>query len=107
MESNNVQNPASVTFEKIVDTIIRLAVLFFLLGWCFTILKPFVLILMWAAVIAIAIYPLYSLFIKMFRKRKILASVALTLLMLSIVIIPSWPVTRSLFEGVSHFEQPV
>ena len=102
MESNNPQNPTSITFERIVDTIIRLAVLLFLLGWCFTILKPFVLILMWAAVIAIAIYPLYSTFIKMFRQRKTLASVVLTLLMLSILIIPSWLVTQSLFEEVSH-----
>jgi predicted PurR-regulated permease PerM len=102
MESNNPQNPTSVTFEKIVETLIRLAVLFFLLGWCFTILKPFVLILTWAAVIAIAIYPLYSTFLKIFLKSKTLASVVLTLFMLSILIIPSWLVTQSLFEGVSH-----
>jgi len=102
MEANHPQNPASVTFGKIVDTLIRLAVLLFLLGWCVNILKPFVLILIWAAVIAIAMYPLYSTLIHMFRKRTILASVVLTLFMLSIVIIPSWLVTQSLFEEVSH-----
>ncbi len=102
MESNNPQNPPRITFKKMVDTIIQLAVLFFLIGWCFDIIKPFFLILIWAGVIAIAIYPLYSVFVKMFRKRKGLASVVLTLLMLSILIIPSWLVTQSLFGEVSQ-----
>ncbi len=101
MESTN-QN---IRFEKIVDTIIRLAVLFFLLGWCFTILRPFVLILIWSAVIAIAIYPLYSIFIKIFRGRKTLAAVVLTVLFLSALIIPSWLVTESVFEEVSHLRE--
>ncbi len=101
MESTN-QN---FKFEKIVDTIIRLGVLFFLLGWCFTILRPFILVLIWAAVIAIAIYPLYSIFIKMFRGRKVIASVVLTLLMLSVLIIPAWLVTQSVFVEVSHLRE--
>ncbi len=101
MESPN-QN---LRFEKLVDTIVRLAVLFFLLGWCFTILRPFVLVLIWSAVIAIAISPLHIIFTKMFRNRKILAAVVLTALMLSILIIPSWLVTQSVFEEVSHLRE--
>lgn len=104
MESLDPTKSLSTNFEKLVHTIIRLAVLFFLLGWCLTILRPFVLILMWAGVIAIAIYPLYSIFIKLFRKRA-LASVVLTLLMLSVLIIPSWLVTQSLFEEVRHLRE--
>ena len=102
MESINPQGPGTFTFAKIVDTIIRLALLFFLLGWCIIILKPFALILIWAAVIAIALYPLYIIFLKVFRKRKAWASVVLTLLMLSILVIPSWLLTQSVFEEVSH-----
>jgi predicted PurR-regulated permease PerM len=102
MESNNPQNSRSLTFEKIADIIIRLAVLFWLVGWCFAILKPFSLILIWAAVIAIAIYPLYSFFLRVFRKRKTLAAVVLTLLILSALLIPSWLVTQSLFGELNH-----
>ena len=104
METLNPPKPPYIPFEKLVDIIVRLGVLLFLVGWCFTILRPFVLILMWAGVIAIAIYPLYSIFIKLFRKRA-LASVVLTLLMLSILIVPSWLVTASLFEEVSHLRE--
>jgi predicted PurR-regulated permease PerM len=104
MESHNPPNPRQITFEKLVDIIIRLAVLLFLIGWCFTILRPFVLILIWAAVIAIAIYPLYSIFIRVFRKRA-LASVVLTILFLSVLIVPSWLVTQSLFKEVRHLRE--
>jgi predicted PurR-regulated permease PerM len=101
MESPN-QN---LRFEKLVDTIVRLAVLFFLIGWCFTILRPFVLVLIWSAVIAVAISPLHIIFTKMFRNRKALAAVVLTILMLSVLIIPSWLVTQSVFEEVSHLRE--
>ena len=102
METYNPPNPPTISFEKLVDIIIRLGVLLFLVGWCFTILSPFVLILIWAAVIAIALYPLYIFFLKMFRQRKGWASAVLTILMLSILIIPSWLVTQSLYEEVSN-----
>ena len=102
MQPNLQQNVSNLNFEKIVDVIIRLAVLFFLLGWCFAILRPFILILIWAGVIAIAIYPLYTFFIRLFRNRRTLAAVVLTLLMLSILIIPSLMVTKSVYSEVSH-----
>lgn len=102
METNNTNPP--VNFEKIVDLIIRLGVLMLLLSWCFDILKPFILILIWAVVIAIAIYPLHTLFTKIFRGRKISAIIFLTILLLSVIIIPSILVSYSLYEGVAHFK---
>lgn len=101
MESSS-QN---IRFEKLVDTLVRLGVLIFLIGWCFTILRPFVLVLIWAAVIAIATYPLYSMVVKLFRGRKTVAAVVLTVLFLSVLIIPSWLVTKSVFEEVSHLRE--
>ena len=102
MESSKM-NSSAFSFEKIVDTIIRLGVLAVLLMWCFDILKPFVLILVWAVVIAIAIYPVHVFFEKIFRGRKILAVIVLTLVMLSFIIIPSGLIIYSLYEGVNHF----
>jgi len=103
MEPSN-PNSANFNFEKIVDTIIRLGVLAMLLMWCFDILKPFVLILIWAIVIAIAIHPLHVIFVKIFR-RKILAVTILTLFLLSFIIIPSGLIVYSLYEGVNHFRE--
>ncbi|HQE33547.1 MAG TPA: AI-2E family transporter [Flavobacterium alvei] len=98
-------NSSSYNFEKIVDIIIRLGVLAVLLMWCFDILKPFVLILIWAVVIAIAIFPVYSFLSKIFRGKKIIAVLVLILLMLSIIMVPSGLIVYSLYDGVNHFQE--
>lgn len=104
MKSSNEQD-TGFNFKNIVDVIIRLGLLLMLLFWCFDILKPFILILIWAVVIAIAIFPIYETFVKIFRGRKIFAAIVLTLLLLSIIIIPSGLIVYSLYEGVNHFQE--
>lgn len=88
------------TFEKIVDLIVRLGILILLINWCIDIVKPFILLLIWATVIAIAVFPIYKSLIKLFRGSKLLATIILTLVMLSILLIPSFFVGRSLTDGV-------
>ena len=104
MDSENNSLP-KYDFEKIVDIIIRLGALFLLISWCFNILKPFILILVWAMVITIAIYPLFKIFVRWFGGKKIVASVVLIVLLLSIFIIPGVLITESLYEGIQHIRQ--
>ncbi|SHG65858.1 Predicted PurR-regulated permease PerM [Flavobacterium fluvii] len=104
MESQNT-NSSSYNFEKIVDTLIRLGVLSLLLMWCLDILRPFILILIWAIVIAVAIYPIHVLLSKIFRGRNILASIVLISIMLSLILIPSGLIMYSLYEGINHFRE--
>ncbi|HKO76056.1 MAG TPA: AI-2E family transporter, partial [Flavobacterium sp.] len=102
MNQNN-SNFNSFNFEKIADTIIRLGVLFLLIGWCYDILKPFVLIIVWAIVIAVALSPVYESVVKLFRGKKILATVFLALVLISIFVVPSILVTQSLYEEINNF----
>lgn len=104
MEPKNT-NIASYNFEKIVDTLIRLGVLSLILMWCLDILRPFILILVWAIVIAIAIFPVHAVLIRVFRGRKILAGIVLTAFLLSFVMIPSGLIVYSLYEGIHHFKE--
>ncbi len=98
-------NLSKYNFEKIVDLIIRLGILSLLLMWCYAILKPFILILIWSVVIAIAIYPIHNTFVKIFRGRKSIATIVLISLLLSIIIIPSGLILYSLYEGLNYFQQ--
>lgn len=95
-QSNSEENQ----FEKIIDIIIRLGMLFLIVFWCFSILKPFILMLIWAVVIAIAMHPIYLSAVKLFRGRTKTPIILLTLLLLSLIIIPSFLVTESLYEGI-------
>ncbi len=73
--------------------------------WCLDILKPFILILVWAIVIAVAIYPVHTFFSKIFKGRNILSSIVLISIMLSLILIPSGLIMYSLYEGINHFRE--
>ena len=89
-------------FEKLVDLLIRLVIPYLLIALCIDILRPFVTILMWGTVIAVAVYPPYNRLVKLLHGRKIIASVIVTLLMISILMIPSWLIGESLYKGIEH-----
>lgn len=95
-------SPKNHQFDKITDMIIRWGVLAIIMFSCFAILRPFILMLIWAVVIAIAIYPIFSSFVKLMKGRKKFPVFLLTLVLLSLIIIPSVLVTESLYEGVSY-----
>ncbi len=89
-------------FEKIVDLLIRLVILYLLIAWCIDILRPFVTILLWGTVIAVAVHPAYSYLVKLLHGRKLIASIIITILMLSILMVPSWMIGQSLYKGIEH-----
>jgi predicted PurR-regulated permease PerM len=101
MNQNNL-NSSIFNFEKIADIIIRLGVLFLLIGWCYDILKPFVLIIIWAIVIAIALHPIYKKIVNLFGGKKIPATLVFTAVLISIFIIPSFMVSKSMYEEVHN-----
>ena len=46
--------------RQIIELAVQLGVLFVLLLWCFTIIQPFVLIIMWGVIVAIALFPVHQ-----------------------------------------------
>jgi predicted PurR-regulated permease PerM len=103
MKSEDVLSSPN-TFSKIVDVLLRLAILFFLMSLCIDILKPFILILTWGLIIAIALNPLHRTFVNLFNGKKILVSVLLILLVLGVIGIPSLMITDSLLDGMRHLK---
>ncbi len=39
---------------------IRLGLVFLLVAWCFRIVQPFLILILWATVITVAVYPAYG-----------------------------------------------
>lgn len=74
---------------------IQIGVVFLLASWCLDIVKPFIGIVAWAAIIAIAIYPLHTTLARVLRGRAKWASLIIVLIGLSILIIPAWSLTGS------------
>jgi predicted PurR-regulated permease PerM len=96
---------SNYTFEKIVDLIIRLGIIFLLVGWCLDIIGPFILILIWATVIAIAIHPMFNKLRKWFRGNRLFPTLVLTIIFLGILLVPSIFVGKSLTAGVHELRE--
>ena len=81
------------------EVFIHLALLALLAAACFLIVRPFVLLIAWGIIIAIAIHPGYRKLQKLLGGRSGLTAVVCTLVLLAILIIPVVLLTESLVGG--------
>ena len=86
-----------------IQLVIRLGLLAFLIYWTFVLVRPFVPILVWSIVLAVALYPVFSLLSKLLGGRPRLAAVILTIVNLGIVIGPATWLGLSAVEGLKDF----
>jgi predicted PurR-regulated permease PerM len=90
---------------KAIEITVRLGILFFVFGWCFQIISPFLSPVIWGVIIAVAVYPLFRGLKKKLGGRSKLSATFLTVIFLSILIIPTWLLADSLIEGISHLRE--
>ncbi len=81
---------------------IRLGLLVFIFGWCFLIISPFISPVIWGIILAITVYPVFVKLEKKLKGRSALAATLLTIFFLVILIVPTWMLGDSLFEGVNR-----
>src|SRR6267142_5009762 len=74
--------------EEIIQLAVRLGLLAFLLYWSFILVRPFVPILAWSAVLAVALYPAFDWLSSHLGDRPKLAATVVTALCLAIIIGP-------------------
>jgi len=88
--------------SRVMEVSIRLALIFIIVTLCFEIIKPFVIIVVWGIIIAVAIFPLYSkVSLALGGRDKLLAGLY-TLIALSLLIAPSAMITSSLVETSTY-----
>jgi len=84
----------------LIDTILRIAILFVLIAWCIGIILPFVEPVIWGAIIAVALHPFFAMVKRWLGNRNMLAGVVVTLLMLVVLLLPTVLLVKSLVEGI-------
>ena len=101
--SNSLHDKDSI--RKTAETAIRIALLFLLLYWCYTLIKPFLDILLWATIFAVALYPMFDWIKLKLGGRKTISAVIIVAVMLFILALPGFLFAKSLFEGVSFIKE--
>lgn len=86
--------------NQAIEIALKLAVLALMIAWCFQILRPFILPILWGVILAIALEPVYNWFLKLTRGRVKLAAVLLTLILVGIIMIPSVFLIESAVNGL-------
>ena len=90
------------THLSVFETAIRLLVLLLLIVWCIKIIYPFVSPVLWGAIIAITIHPLFVWIRRRVGKRSLLAGVLITSLLLVIIMLPCWWLLDSFVDGIQN-----
>ena len=89
-----------------IDTYIRIISLTILLVASYFIVKPFLLIIIWSALVAVALYPYYDKVIKLFKgKKKGLVTTLMVVILLAIIIVPTINLTKSVVSSSKDFKE--
>ena len=86
--------------EDLIQLAIRLGLLAFLIYWTFFLIRPFVPILAWSIVLAVALHPVFDFLSRLLGGRPKLAAAILTVVNLGIVVGPATWIGLSAVEGV-------
>jgi predicted PurR-regulated permease PerM len=88
--------------NSVYDITIRMVLLFIIVAWCLMIMLPFVHIILWGIILALAFMPLHSSLSKRLSGKPKLASSIIVLVSLAIIIIPGILFMDSIIEGVKE-----
>lgn len=95
--------------RRTIDLGVRLVLIALLAYWCFRIVRPFLMPILWGAILAVALHPLQLRIEGLLGGRRKLAASLLVLAGLAILFLPAIPLSESLVDGIrgvsSHLEQ--
>ncbi|WP_354625219.1 AI-2E family transporter [Psychromonas sp. MME2] len=84
----------------VIDLAIKLVVLYAIAAWCFGIISPFISPILWAMIIAVAIYPLHQKLTKLFNGKEGRAATCFALITITLIMIPTVLATGSIFDSI-------
>jgi predicted PurR-regulated permease PerM len=90
--------------SNVYDTTIRLMVMLLIIVWCLMILAPFVNIIMWSVILAIALSPLHKSLVKLLRGWPRVASVIIIIFFLALIIVPCWFFMDAIIKEVKQLK---
>ena len=86
METKLDHQTASSLTQKVIDITIRVAIMAVLVAWCFQILRPFIMPVIWGGIIAVTLLPVYEKINTKLGDRRKITALILTLVALTAII---------------------
>jgi predicted PurR-regulated permease PerM len=89
-----------------IDMYIKIVLLSLLLVWSFYIVKPFVTLIVWSIILAVALHPFYEKLLKITKgKKKGLVTSVFILILVALIIVPTINLTGSIIDSGQELYQ--
>jgi predicted PurR-regulated permease PerM len=89
--------------DRAVEASIHIGLVILLAATCFFILRPFIPLIAWGIIVAIAVYPRYRQLQLVLGGRGVLAAILITVLLLALLIVPLALLSGTLIGGIQTF----
>jgi len=89
MSTPTEASDSKLSVQQAVEAAIRIGLVFLLAAWCFLIVEPFIIPIIWGMIIAVASYPIFGWMKNKLGGRGKLAATVFTLLALTLLITPT------------------
>ena len=99
-KSVSIAGPQARSGDEVIQIAIRLSLLTFLIYWSFLILRPFIPILVWSAVLSVALYPAYDWLSAHLGQRPRIAAGIITIVVLAVFLGPAAWLGVGLVDGL-------
>jgi predicted PurR-regulated permease PerM len=90
MSTEHASNSDPVVVRSIVEAAIRIGLLFLLAAFALKVLAPFINLVLWATIIAVAVYPLFRWLTNKLGGRTKLAAAVFVLVSLALILVPAF-----------------
>jgi predicted PurR-regulated permease PerM len=101
MTTSDSPSHDKVFLSRALEATIRIGLILLLAAWCFQIVQPFIIPVVWGIIIATATYPAYRWLEGALGGRRGIAATLFTLLMMVILITPTLKLAETLVNGSS------
>ncbi len=111
MNTTKTQSPdmpqQSMIMGKPMDLFIRVGLIGFLVFYCYGIFKPFIALMLWSVILAVALYPLHALIARKMGGKQGRAATVLVLAILLGVLVPTTLLAISFADSTIEFVKQV
>ena len=93
--------------RNLMTSFIQIAAVVILVSYCLDIVGPFISLIIWGLVLAVAIHPLHTKRAAALGGKQKLAAAIIIVIGLAIVVMPGWIMTESIISSITAFAQEV
>ena len=107
MNNPNLSPSDKIFLHRSLEATIRIGLLIIITFWCFKIVEPFIIPIIWGIIIAVAAHPLYDRLRAALGARHKLAASIFTFAFLIILLVPTVLLTDTLIEGLKMLAEKI